>query len=115
MLGFLEAIDALEVLTWPKASPGYDQKLRAFIQSRLEQKSQAEWLSIFSRLDVCVEPVLAIDEIVGHSLYRDRHMFVDVPCPDGKSQKQIASPLKFSRFTPIYRSIGLGKTAPQRP
>ena len=105
--GFLEAIGGLEILA-------IDQRqvatVKQAIQARLETKPAAEWLDLFKPLDVCVELVLGFDDIEQHPQFVARGMFVDVPVAEG-SQKQLASPLKFSEFRPVYRHIGVKKGA----
>lgn len=36
-----------------------------------------------------------------------RELIVDVPAPEGKSQKQLASPVRFSATPPSYRHVGM--------
>jgi alpha-methylacyl-CoA racemase len=103
--GFLEAIEALDLLQSDAAH------MRIQIQERIQRKTLDAWLEIFSKLDVCVEPVLSLDQIVRHPQFAARQMFVDVPVGKGGSQKQLATPLKFSSFQPIYRFIGTAKGA----
>jgi alpha-methylacyl-CoA racemase len=45
-------------------------------------------------------------EILEHPLPKSRGMVVDVPKPDGTTQKQIAGPFKFSLCEPVYRHVG---------
>jgi alpha-methylacyl-CoA racemase len=103
--GFLEAIDALHLLR------GDPRDLRVGIQDRLQTRTLAEWLEVFQHLDVCVEPVLGLDQIPLHPQFQARGMFVDVPVQEGGVQKQLGSPLKFSSFRPLYRFIGRSKGA----
>ncbi len=79
---------------------------KAEIQKVIETKTLAEWLDIFSPLDVCVEPVLKVSEALEHPQIQARGMVVDVPKPDGTFQKQIANPLKFSASQPQYQHTG---------
>ncbi|MCX6129130.1 MAG: CaiB/BaiF CoA-transferase family protein [Proteobacteria bacterium] len=111
--GFIEAIDALEVLAWDMRDPLYGSKLKELVQARISQKTQAEWLTLFQTLDVCVEPVLNLSEIPLHPLFVARRMFVDVPDAEGTYQKQLASPIRFSNFSAVYRCVGGKKGANQ--
>jgi crotonobetainyl-CoA:carnitine CoA-transferase CaiB-like acyl-CoA transferase len=86
-------------------------RMRIEIQARIQLKTLDTWLSIFSKLDVCVEPVLSLDQVIRHPQFQARHMSVEVPAGYGSTQKQLASPLKFSSFQPIYRFIGAAKGA----
>jgi crotonobetainyl-CoA:carnitine CoA-transferase CaiB-like acyl-CoA transferase len=109
--GFLEAIEALELLQGDLTRPDYLLRMRIEIQARIQLKTRAAWLQIFSKLDVCVEPVLSLQELIAHPQFQARQMFVDVPSAYGTQQKQLATPLKFSSFQPIYRFIGVAKGA----
>lgn len=81
------------------------------------------WQALFEQYDACVEPVLTLEEACQHPHFIERKMFVDVPVglapsselnpvsdtQPGKpclSVKQVASPMKFSGFTPQYRHTG---------
>jgi alpha-methylacyl-CoA racemase len=57
-------------------------RVRGEIQSILEQKTRDEWEQILVG-DVCVEPVLAADELMQHPQHRARGMFFDL---DGLQQ-----------------------------
>ncbi len=81
--------------------------LKEEIQHEIGQKTLAEWQAIFAPLDVCVEPVLTVSEMAAHPQTIARHMVVDVPKPDGTSQRQIGHPIKFSATPPEYRHIGV--------
>ena len=105
--GFLEAIDGLDVLAMDQKDIG---QIKQAIQAKLALKTRAEWINLFSRLDVCVEPVLGFEQIEQHPQFLARGMFVEVTGEAG-NQKQLASPLRFSRFRPVYRHVGAKKGA----
>ncbi|MGZ3405187.1 MAG: CaiB/BaiF CoA transferase family protein [Polyangia bacterium] len=58
------------------------QKVRAEIQAILETKTRDEWEQILVG-DVCVEPVLSVDELAAHPQHRARGMFFEI---DGLQQ-----------------------------
>lgn len=101
--GFAEAIEALEILSLP---PTRMAEVRRIIQQRIETRTLGEWMTIFSRLDVCVEPVLGFDEIADHPQFVSRERVAEVSCETSRGQKQLASPIRFSTFRPVYRFIG---------
>ena len=72
------------------------QELRDVIKAAFSEKTFDEWIEVFSKLDACVEPVLSLAEAAEHPQIQARQMVVDVPTPDGKTQKQLACPIKFS-------------------
>jgi alpha-methylacyl-CoA racemase len=53
------------------------------------------WIEKFDGLDVCVEPVLDIEQTLAHPQYADREMFFDLPGPTGPI-RQLANPIKFA-------------------
>lgn len=84
------------------------EQVKLAIQAKIQQKTLAEWQSIFAELDVCVEPVLHLDEALNSDLAQQRGWVVDVPLKAGSAQteRQLACPIKFSRSQPIYQFIG---------
>lgn len=69
-------------------------------------KTFAQWQELFAAIPACVEPVLSFAEAAAHPQLVARGMIADVPMPDGRMQKQIASPIKSSVHAPQYRHIG---------
>lgn len=53
-----------------------------------------------------MEPVLTFAEACEHPQLQARGMIVDVPKVNGASQKQMATPIKFSSAKPIYQHVG---------
>jgi crotonobetainyl-CoA:carnitine CoA-transferase CaiB-like acyl-CoA transferase len=76
------------------------------IAAAMKQKTYAEWLPVFAAIDSCTEPVLSFAEACEHPQMQARGMLVDVPKPNGGTQKQIASAIKFSKTRPRYDYIG---------
>ncbi len=105
--GFCEAIERPDLI-----ARGFVQEtavqtaLKAEVRKAIANRSLNEWVEIFSEVDVCVEPVLTVPEMLQHPQVQARGMVVDVPTPDGGSQKQIGSPYKFSRCQQTYRHTG---------
>ena len=86
-----------------------DRKLvKQALQEKIKTKTFIEWSAIFAELDVCVEPVLQLDEALTSSLAKQRQWVVDVPLAEGSAQTepQLACPIKFSRSTMTYKHIG---------
>ncbi len=80
--------------------------LKAEIQTIIAQRPRDEWQAIFATRDACVEPVLTTAEACAHPQTIARAMIVDTPKPNGDSQRQTGSPIKFSATPPAYRHIG---------
>ena len=83
-----------------------DGGIRQKLRERFAQLTFADCRAIFAKLDACVEPVLNLREAAEHPLFDTREMIASVPTPDGKTQKQLAAPIKFSAHAPQYRCIG---------
>ena len=86
------------------------QQVKAAIQEKIQLKTLAEWQSIFAPLDVCVEPVLHLDEALHSPLAQQRGWVVDVPLKvnSTETEAQLACPIKMSRSQPRYAYIGQG-------
>ena len=105
--GFCQAIGRLDLIgRGLDQAPASQQALKAEIQSEIGKRPLAAWTAVFAELDVCVEPVLTIPEMLEHPQVQARGLVVDVPKPDGRTQKQIGSPLKFSAGEAAYRGVG---------
>lgn len=76
--------------------PGKQQALKDDISQIIASKSLEQWRDFFSNLDVCVEPVLTINEASKHPHFIARKMIVDISIDKNKVINQIASPIKFN-------------------
>ena len=90
----------------------FDPDDRRLVKSAIAEKIQSKtfdvWCKTFCELDVCVEPVLNLDEALHSDLAQQRAWTVDVPLSldASESEKQLACPIKFSRSKAQYRYIG---------
>ena len=80
--------------------------VKAAIREAIIQKTFNEWITIFASIEACVEPVLSFAEACEHPQLLSRQMLVDVPTPNGKTQRQIATPIVFSATPNQYRLSG---------
>ena len=90
------------------------QAAKKMLQDKFLEKPLAEWQIIFQQHDVCVEPVLTLDEALCSPLAQAREWLVEVPSSDQRgSEQQLACPIKFSRSTLRYdfkgQKIGSGQ------
>jgi alpha-methylacyl-CoA racemase len=105
--GFCQVIDRPDLIKkGADSDKATQEQLKVEISKVLIQKTQAEWIAIFSEVDVCVEPVLNTAEVVNHPHTVARNLIVEVPKADGSSQKQVATPFKFSGSEAVYRHTG---------
>ncbi|MBS1256314.1 MAG: Succinyl-CoA--L-malate CoA-transferase beta subunit [Deltaproteobacteria bacterium] len=83
------------------------KKLKEILKKRFLERPWSEWETVFANCDACVELVLEFPEAMQHQQFKAREMIVDIPDSSGSTQKQIASPFKFSSCKPEYRHAGV--------
>lgn len=84
------------------------QLIKQVIQEKIASKTWAEWSTIFAGQDVCVEPVLDLEEALTSQLAQERQWTIEVPLsPESdQTETQLACPIKFSRSAVKYLYIG---------
>ena len=84
------------------------QQVKQALAEKIKTQSLAEWQKVFSSLDICVEPVLTLDEALESPLAKQRQWVVEVPLDSESDQTelQLACPIKFSRSRAEYHYIG---------
>lgn len=84
------------------------QMVKQAIRDKIKSKNLAEWNQLFEQLDVCVEPVLSLDEALQSQISQQRSWVVNVPLKPNSDQTepQLACPIKFSRSQMQYHYIG---------
>ena len=103
---FCEAIDRPDLITTGVA-PADGGKIKNELCRLFKTKTLDEWMNFFAGIDVCIEPVLTMSEVAADPQTQARQMIVNVPLPDGKTVRQIAHPVKFSKTPPQYRFAGV--------
>ena len=94
---------------WKQAAiqkPAIQEEVKQTIQQILRQKELKDWLDIFGNHDICVEPVLSLEEMVEHPQTKAREMIIPVPKNDQSYQLQVACPIKFSHTKANYQHVG---------
>jgi len=89
-----------------KTSPYDSTESKACITEAFKEKTFTEWCALFAALDLCVEPVLSIEEAKQHPHFIERNMIVDVPDEDLGPQPQFACPIKFQNTDVKYNWNG---------
>jgi alpha-methylacyl-CoA racemase len=98
------------------APPPAQAQIAAEIQAILETKTRDEWEQIFVG-DVCVEPVLAPNEVVEHAQHRARDRFFDLDgmrmtrAPLGQRAAHSAPPALGADSAAILAEAGLSEAA----
>lgn len=107
-VGFCQAIERPDLSERGLSGDLKAQKaVKEEIRKVLARRTLDEWMAVFAEVDVCVEPVLTVSEALVHPQTKARQMIVDVPKPDGTTQKQMACPYKFSQCDATYKHIGV--------
>lgn len=107
-----ELASALELPILLQKGASFDtedrQILKQAIRDKIKSKNLAEWNQLFEQLDVCVEPVLSLDEALQSQISQQRNWVVNVPLKPNSDQTepQLACPIKFSRSQMQYHYIG---------
>jgi len=111
MAGLAAALD-LPILLAKGASfdPEDRQAVKQALQEKFKTQDFAAWQQLFLNLDICVEPVLSLDEALVSPIADQRGWVVDVPLSENAEQTepQLACPIKFSRSKMNYAFIGQG-------
>nr|WP_174506648.1 CaiB/BaiF CoA-transferase family protein [Acinetobacter sp. Marseille-Q1620] len=103
---------ALELPILLEKGASFDPEDRQMVKLALAEKFKTQtfdqWKQIFMDIDVCVEPVLLLEEALNSDLANERHWVVDVPLQAGgeQTESQLACPIKFSRSVIKYDYIG---------
>lgn len=84
------------------------QMVKQAIREKIKTQTLATWNDLFSQLDVCVEPVLSLDEALDSKISKERGWVINVPLKANADQTepQLACPIKFSRSQMRYQYIG---------
>ncbi|MFO7663577.1 MAG: CaiB/BaiF CoA-transferase family protein [Chloroflexota bacterium] len=105
--GFCAAIERADLVdSGLSFDPQILKWVKVEVAKMISARSLDEWVAIFSTLDVCVEPLLSIPEMLEHPQTLARELIVEVPKPDGSTQKQIGTPIRFSAGQTEYRHVG---------
>lgn len=109
MTGLAAALE-LPVLLEKGASfhPEDRQLVKQALADKFNTQDYAHWHHVFAALDVCVEPVLSLEEALHTPLAEERGWVVDVPVPhmDNITEPQLACPIRFSRSSLRYDFTG---------
>lgn len=103
-----EALDIPELIDSTFNDSFYTQKrFKEAVCDAFKSKTYAQLLEIFNEdFHGCVEPVLTFEEACDHPQIQSRNMIVDVPKPNGTTQRQIGTALKFDGVEPSYKFVG---------
>lgn len=87
-------------------NPEDQAALRRELEIEFEKRDFTDWTQLFSQVDACVEPLLSVSEAVEHPQLKAREVVTQVPLAGGKTQAQLACPIKFSAGLDAPRHVG---------
>lgn len=90
------------------ARPETQSQIRQAIADKLRSQTLAHWVAVFAALDVCVEPVLTLNEAAQHPHFIARNMLSEARDQEGHCVSQINSALPFRRDTAHQMGAILG-------
>ncbi|AMO74982.1 CaiB/BaiF CoA transferase family protein [Pseudomonas citronellolis] len=112
MQQFCAAIGRPELAARGLSPKAEDQRLlKREIAIEFEKRDFADWRERFAAVDACVEPMLPLSEAVEHPQIQARGLVTEVPRGDGRSQRQMACPIRFSAGLPAPKHIGVAAGA----
>ncbi len=78
--------------------PDMQEKLIAGVAEIIKEKTQEEWVDLFSDINICIAPVLALDEMCEHPQVVDRGMIIKKQDFRGSGKEMVFAglPVKFS-------------------
>jgi crotonobetainyl-CoA:carnitine CoA-transferase CaiB-like acyl-CoA transferase len=108
-IGLMKQLDLSYLIpTMMNQSADKQHVIKQAIAEQIAQKTLAEWTQIFSSLDVCVEPVLTIQEAACHPHFVERNMLTTALDEQGNSISQINNALPFKQQNPHQAGPRLG-------
>ena len=109
MSGLAAALDLPILMSKGMSFKTEDSKMvKEALQEKFKTQSFSVWQQLFENLDICVEPVLSLDEALSSTVAEQRGWVVNVPLSTDSDQTepQLACPIKFSRSQMQYDFIG---------
>ena len=103
---FFKAIDCPDLIPGGVEPPDIEN-VKQRVREIIKTKTRDEWTELFGKVDACVEPVLSLSEALDGVYARERGMVVEVDLLDGKTVRQLGSPIKFSETPPEYKKAGI--------
>ncbi|MGK0388304.1 MAG: alpha-methylacyl-CoA racemase [Maribacter sp.] len=89
--------DILEQPNWKKGNQ-LELMNNAFPKEEVEavflSKTRDEWIEIFKGHDVCIAPILELEELEGHDFHQKKNTFIEIETPNGEKLTTVNLPFK---------------------
>lgn len=80
-------------------------EIKKAFEAKFKTKTRDEWVEILSRTDVCVGPMLTLDEVADNPQVKARKMIVELDAPGIGKVKQVGISVKLSDTPGSVRSL----------
>jgi crotonobetainyl-CoA:carnitine CoA-transferase CaiB-like acyl-CoA transferase len=80
-------------------------EMRQFLEEQFLTKTRDEWFELLSKTDICVAPMLTLDEVEHNAQIQARNMIVEVESPTGQKANQVGVSIKLSATPGSIRSL----------
>lgn len=80
-------------------------EMRLAFEEKFKTRTRDEWVELLSKTDVCVGPMLTLDEVASNPQVRAREMIVELEAPGVGKVKQVGISMKFSETPGSIRSL----------
>ena len=104
---FCQAIGYTDILNNIDFSPEAVLMHKKNIAKIIASKPLSHWITVFSSIDACIEPVRTLEEAIANPPLSERNMIVSITDVKGSTFKQIGNPIKFSSQNYIAQSAGV--------
>jgi crotonobetainyl-CoA:carnitine CoA-transferase CaiB-like acyl-CoA transferase len=104
---FCQAIGYTDILNNIDFSPEAVLMHKKNIAKIIASKPLSYWITVFSNVDACIEPVRTLEEAIANPPLSERDMIVSITDVKGSTFKQIGNPIKFLSQNYIAQSAGV--------
>jgi crotonobetainyl-CoA:carnitine CoA-transferase CaiB-like acyl-CoA transferase len=102
---FCKALDREDLIP-TQADPGRWKEVTAFLEETFRTRTRQEWFEFFREKNVCVAPVLSVEEAQEDPHLREREMFVELDHEKFGKVRQVGISVKLSETPGRVRSCG---------
>jgi crotonobetainyl-CoA:carnitine CoA-transferase CaiB-like acyl-CoA transferase len=86
-------------------NPEKHSEIRHHFEQTFKTKTRDEWMELLSKTDICVGPMLTLDEVESNPQVKARNMIVELDAPGHGKVKQVGISIKLSDTPGSIRSL----------